>query len=259
MTVLGIDVSKWQGQMDWSKAARSGARFAFIRAGSADGRTGVNYPDFQFQRNAAEAPKANILTGAYWFFRPQFDVNRQAEYFCNLLVGKDLQLPPVLDVEIGGYSKTVMARRVRACLEAIKVITGKTPIVYTRATIWNPSIGLQSWAKDYPLWVARYTMLKHPWADDPAKLQPLGWTDWTFWQWSADENRRGQEFGSPAVNGSKAIDIDYFNGDEAALLKFANIQPTPAPVPEPPTAPGLGWKESIDAWARTKGYDGPKP
>jgi GH25 family lysozyme M1 (1,4-beta-N-acetylmuramidase) len=251
--VLGIDYSWHQGEMNFDKAAAAGAHFGFCRAGSIDAKTGIPYVDYQFRRNAELAP-IRLLTGYYWYFRPQFSVELQMEFFCNLIRGKVMHLPPILDVEIAGPGLRNLARE---ALDLIHRETGWIPMVYTRGEFWRVNVGLVYWAKNHRLIVARYTKLSHPWADSPKSLQPPGWDDWTFWQWSADENRRGVEFGSNPLKGSKAIDLQWFNGDLEALRKFARLDGGD-PFPVQPT-PAMGWKEAIDAWARTQGYAGPKP
>ena len=257
---LGIDVSRNQGEMDFGKAHAAGARFVFVRAGSVDSKTGIPYADYQLERNARLAP-CELLTGYYWFFRPQFEVPRQIWFFYNLTKDKAMGLPLVLDVEIEGPK---LAVHVRTALECLEQLTGRLPMVYTRGEFWNTNMGLVYWAKKYPLHIARYpevdtSLAPHPWKDKAGKVltkvKPLGWEDWAFWQHSADENRRGHEFGSNPLHGSHAIDLDWFNGDEAALLEFSRRPYGDKPQPEPT----LGWKEAIDAWARTQGYKGPRP
>ena len=99
--VLGLDVSKWNKELDWRIAASAGARFAFIRAGSISSGTGVPYTDYQFTRNASLAPQY-MPVGFYWYFRPYHDPIKQANYFCDLIMGKNWKLPPVLDLEEAG-------------------------------------------------------------------------------------------------------------------------------------------------------------
>ena len=64
-TVEGIDISKWQGEIDWDAVAASGVKFAFIRVSD-----GLNYPDGYFSVNWRRAKEVGILRGAYQFFRP---------------------------------------------------------------------------------------------------------------------------------------------------------------------------------------------
>jgi len=217
--ILGIDISKWQREMDWAKASEAGAKFAFIRAGSIGSTNGIAYTDYQFDRNSGIAPDY-MPVGYYWYFRPQWCALDQAEYFCNLIRGKRYTLPPVLDLEsswgMGGIEIT----------EAAKVFITE---VYVRLDVWPLVYSRGDWLNHYTvddavwdfvdLWVARYADLTGPWAD--GYYIPDNFDDWYFWQFSAGGNGRGPEFGAE----SKSIDLNYFNGDQAALDKYAGEEP----------------------------------
>ena len=99
--LLGVDVSKWQGDMNWDQCASAGAGFAFVRAGSIDNTSGNCYTDYQFIRNISLAPDY-IPTGCYWYFRPNHDPIRQADYFSDLIGEEAWLIPPVLDLETTG-------------------------------------------------------------------------------------------------------------------------------------------------------------
>ena len=212
--LLGIDVSKWQLQMDWHKARSAGARFAFIRAGSIDSVIGECYVDLQFWRNAAIAPDY-FPVGFYWYFRPNFDPMKQASYFCNLLREKRYLLPPVLDLETDG-GMTAKAITEAASVFAIEVYNRLNvwPLLYSRALWLNShTISAEIWNL-LELWIARYKEIAGPWSD--GYCIPRDFKEWRFWQKSADGNGRGAEFGAK----SKSIDIDFFNGDQAALDEY---------------------------------------
>jgi GH25 family lysozyme M1 (1,4-beta-N-acetylmuramidase) len=76
------------------------------------------------------------------------------------------------------------------------------------------------------LWIARYTSKRKPWGnllpwpDSPA-IKPRDFDDWLFWQYSADGNGKGPEFGAS----SKSIDLNWFNGDQAAFDEYINKPP----------------------------------
>src|SRR4030066_701314 len=138
--VLGVDVSKWQGMMNWDKAAAAGAKYAVARAGSIDQSTGVLYIDDQFERNSIEAPK-RMPTGFYWYFRPQYDAIKQADFFSNLIKDKDNKLRPVIDVETeGGQTPQVIATRVLQFLDHVEKLVKIKPKIYTRMSFWNPYV-----------------------------------------------------------------------------------------------------------------------
>jgi len=219
MSLLGIDISKWQGEMDWATAWAAGANYAFIRAGSIGATTGIAYTDYQFDRNSEIAPDY-MPVGFYWYFRPQHCALDQAEYFCNLIKDKRMKLPPVLDLE---SSWGMTAERIT---EAAKIFITE---VYVRLDVWPLLYSRGDWLNNHTvsddvwdfvdLWVARYADLSGPWSDGYYK--PDNFDDWRFWQFSAGGNSRGKEFGAE----SASIDLDYFNGDQEAFDEYISKLP----------------------------------
>ena len=81
MLTLGVDVSKWQPGFNWNTCSKTAAKFAFIRAGSVDNPTGNCYVDYEFYRNSSAAPEL-MLTGYYWYFRPNWSATTQSHRLC---------------------------------------------------------------------------------------------------------------------------------------------------------------------------------
>src|SRR5277367_2557924 len=121
--IAGIDVSHYNGTIDWAAAARN-ASFAFIKA-----TEGVHMPDPRFRANWQGAKDAGILRGAYHFFSPKEDGASQADYFLksiDLAVG---DLPPVLDLETAGAENPRHVAGEAACwVSAVQAATGRAPI-----------------------------------------------------------------------------------------------------------------------------------
>jgi len=223
--VLGVDVSHWQAKrdvvpavhMDWEKCKQAGAQFAYIRAGSVTKISGDLYEDFEFRYNSEAAPGLMPI-GYYWYWRPNFSSLLQADFFCGLIEGKDWRLPPVVDVETtGGLSAGAIADRLVNFCEDVWDGLGEWPVIYTRGSFWNPTasgpgVGDHPLWASLDLWVARYANLPEPWGNpgDSPVLRPRHWNDWLFWQFSADGNGRGAEFGAQ----SRSIDLDYYNGNQ---------------------------------------------
>ena len=214
--IIGIDVSKWQKEMDWPKAKQAGAKFAFIRAGSINMNTGVCYKDYQLDRNADLAPEQmNDNIGFYFYFRPRYDPVKQADYFYSLV--RDYKWGAlVVDCEsAGALYATVRKNTERMAHEIGQICAHKPAIIYTRASYWNSVLGDQSWAMLYDLWIARYNShINHPWGDGNCK--PLGWDDFVFWQYSADGNGMGSTYGGQ----SASMDLNRFNGTETELCQY---------------------------------------
>jgi lysozyme len=182
---VGIDVSHYQGEVNWPAVAEAGVRFAFIKA-----TDGIQDIDPRFAQNWAGAKAAGIVRGAYHFFRPALDAQRQAAHFSSVVTMDDLALPPALDVEVtDGLDRGALQDGIRTWLEAVRAAFGCQPIVYTDPTFWKNSVAADF--SDYPLWLACY-------ADAPEI--PATWQAWTFWQ----HTDAGE------VNGiSGQVDLDY--------------------------------------------------
>lgn len=170
----GIDVSKWQGEIDWAQVAGAGKKFAFIKASE-----GKN-TDSKFFSNWQGAKKAGILRGAYCFFSSGVSPDAQADYFSNLIKGDAGELPPVLDVETDSANmvNSAYTAALLNCLQAIERATGKKPIIYTSAGAWEKYTDLPKWASEYPLWVAHYTTRAAP------IIPPGWWSNYYIWQYS---------------------------------------------------------------------------
>lgn len=255
MMLLGIDVSRWQGEMDWYKTLSAGAKFAYIRAGSCQSADGVCYTDHQFERNAAIA--ANYLPiGFYWYFRPNWSPTTQAQYFVGLIGLKKWSLPPVIDVECqGGCNPEQIRGAIKIFLYQIYHYLDTDCVIYTRGEWWNRCVADDEAWSDLALWVARYTTLPQPWGnpDDKECLKPRNWSAWTIWQFSADGNGRGKEFGAK----SESIDLDWYFGDEKqfeywvgckipAMVKIkaaaAALVAAPASAGQNPATIGTTWR-----------------
>ena len=190
----GIDVSHWQGSIDWAAVRGSGVDFAFIKA-----TEGGTYTDPRFARNWAAAADAGVMRGAYHYFRPNVDPVTQAENFLRAARIGPNDLPAVLDVETSdGVAGDALLRAVRTWLETVERATGKRPIVYTYPDFWNRYASGP--VGPYPLWIANYGR------DQP--LVPIGWTDWTFWQYTSTGR-------VPGIVGD--VDQNRFNGGRAQL------------------------------------------
>lgn len=188
----GVDVSRWQGTIDWGKMVRQGVNFAWIKATES-----VALVDPQFARNWAEARNYGILRGAYAFYRNNRDPLAQADHFAGVL-GDDVgELPPAGDFEdtAGPADPAAMHR----FLVRVQDRTGVRPVVYTAPWWWTTTRlgGPVAWAKGYGLWVADYS--------EPLTL-PSDWTTWNVHQWTSSGD--GPAHGAQSAR----LDLNRFNG-----------------------------------------------
>ena len=190
--VHGIDISHYQGVINWRQLAQTHAgefpiRFIFMKA-----TEGGDHSDHTFLQHFDSARKYNFIRGAYHFFRPHTDARKQADFFIrnvNLLSG---DLPPVLDVEDRGKrSKEELQRAVKTWLDDVEAHYGVKPILYTSYKfkmryLDNPVFDA------YPYWIAHYYV-------DSVRYKGR----WHFWQHTDVGTVPGVE---------EEVDLDVFNG-----------------------------------------------
>lgn len=192
-SVHGIDVSAYQGRIDWPEVAAHEVQFAFIKA-----TEGVTLRDARFQRNWRGAHAAGIYRGAYHYFQPNYDGAQQADLFVRNVPLAPGDLPPVLDVEAPNFHDVaVMRRNVATWLRLIERHYGVRPILYSNHNFYKRH--LAGHFDKYPLWLAHYEVEK-----------PLLPRDkWIIWQHS-DESH------VPGIRGP--VDFNVFQGSVDNLL-----------------------------------------
>jgi lysozyme len=222
-----LDVSHWQGDIDWNKFMQSDAEGCIIRAGSCNANSGIPYTDYKYEQNMTAVEHFTDVIGTYWYWRPSHDPIEQADYYADLLKFKNWNLAPVADVESWeNVGISTMQARLKRFVDRLEYRTGRKPLIYTRTTFWNPYVRNPSWASDHDLWIARYnSTITGPWDDGWGK--PYSWNDWVFWQYSADGNGLGHEYGIESAD----VDIDYFNGTSDELRKYAGLGEEVPPQP----------------------------
>jgi lysozyme len=173
--IQGIDVSKWQLDIDWKKVRAAGTRFAFIKA-----TEGGDHLDENFRDNWRAAKDADIPRGAYHFVfwcRPARD---QIRWFIRNVPKEPDALPPVLDVEWNNHSRCPRATpekaraKMREMLKAFHAHYGKKPIIYTDINFHEDVLEGTKEFDDYPFWI-RSTA-----ARPEARYQNRPWEFWQF-------------------------------------------------------------------------------
>lgn len=206
----GIDVSHFQGRIDWQAVANDGIGFAYLKA-----TQGIDGVDVQFVPNWKGTRTVGVVRGAYHVCSPAQPASLQVDHFVKVV--STLQpddLPPALDLEEvrGGGSQDQWDRieageRVRLVLEWLQGVEGKLgrrPVVYTRGRFIAAKFPSAAPLGAYPLWIAHYS-------DAPQPSIPSAWSSWTFWQYS----HRGEVQG---ITGH--VDRDRFNGSLIDLKEW---------------------------------------
>ena len=175
--IQGIDVSKYQGDVDWNAVAGSGVRFAYIKA-----TEGGDYLDEKFRQNWELSRASGIARGAYHFAYWCRSAQEQAAWFLANVPNDPSALPPVLDVEWNPQSRSCPRKlpreqalaMMRTILSAMEQAYGKRPVIYTSVDFHRDV--LQGEFQDYPMWVRS------------VKAYPsvrYGDRRWNFWQHTA--------------------------------------------------------------------------
>ena len=199
-TVRGIDVSKWQGTVDWKAVRAAGVRFAFVRV--SDGTTVL---DPSFAREWQAAREAGVMRGAYQYFRPEEDPVEQADLLLATMGAlRAGDLPPALDLELSGeVEPRELVRRVARWVARVRRATGVKPIVYTSAQNWVALAGNSRRFRSHALWVAHH--------DAECPNTPSGWRRWTFHQ-------RSKQAAIAGIAGP--VDENQFRGSLRALRRM---------------------------------------
>lgn len=217
-TVKGIDVSEFQGSVNWPAVRADGVRYAFIRVSD-----GTTFKDQRFAQNWAGAKSAGVLRGAYQFFRANQDPTAQAELLLASMGPLDASdLPPVLDVETAnGVAGATLLAKVRTWLDVVEAKTGRKPLIYTSIGFWETLPAAPDLA-DYPLWVANYGV--------SCPHVPEEWSRWSFWQKTDTGSVAG-------ISGG--VDVNLFNGSFAELEQFRDGDKSTLPL-------AIGWTRQAD-------------
>ena len=203
----GIDVSHWQGTIDWGKVRGAGKKFAFIKASEH-----TSFVDDKYQTNRANAKAAGLKVGAYHFARPNVgttDAYAEADHFIETADWSSGELRPVLDLEdTGGLSSSALQTWVKAFVQRIYERTGVRAIIYVSPSFWSGKMGNSRWFADNGydvLWIAHWTTAGSP----SVPAENWGGDSWTFWQYTSD--------GSVAGIGGR-VDLDRFNGSDLSKV-----------------------------------------
>lgn len=194
--VHGVDVSRWQGTIDWETLRKQGANFAYIKA-----TDGGDHLDPMFQTNWRGAAAAGIARGAYHFFYWCRSGEEQAEWFIRNVPKELGALPPVIDVEWNHQSacnQTLTPRlvisKMKAFMDRVERHYGQRPVIYATPDFYADN--LRGQFKDYPFWLR--SVSAHPSERYPDR-------EWVFWQYSGTGLSNG-------VTGE--IDLNVFRGDK---------------------------------------------
>lgn len=175
--IHGIDVSKWNGDIEWQTVKSSGVSFAFIKA-----TEGKDVLDPRFHENWQRARASGVPHAPYHFYYFCSTADEQADWFIQNIPKEAMKLPPVLDVEWNHDSKNcrykpspdVVQTEMQRFLDRIEKHYGKRPIIYTTVDFHRDNLVGQF--ENYHFWVRSV-------AAHPEKIYQD--RRWAFWQYTA--------------------------------------------------------------------------
>jgi lysozyme len=200
--VHGIDVARFQNEIDWRRVAASGVAFAFLKA-----TEGGDLKDPQFDRNWQLAARHGIPRGAYHFYYFCTPPEVQAQWFIRHVPRRGRALPPVLDLEWNPFSPTCtlrppgaeVRRQAEIFLDIVARHYGQRPILYTTPEVYAQT-GIGRVQAEF--WLR--SVAKPP--DQVYPGQP-----WVFWQYTGTGVVPGVEGG---------VDLNVFRGSEGAWRRW---------------------------------------
>jgi len=148
----GIDVSHYQGRIDWAAVAATGQiGYAFVKA------TESNYfVDDYYQYNITEGRKHGLTMGCYHFFRANVNMEEQFKHMIAYIKAQDIDVVPIIDVEnANGVAVETFAARLKLFMGMVEEYYGRPPILYTYVNFYNKYIAYRGFDR-YPLMIAFY-------------------------------------------------------------------------------------------------------
>jgi lysozyme len=216
-SVHGIDISKWNGEIDWVKVRQSGVSFAFMKA-----TEGKDSADDRFQQNWRGARAAGVAYAPYHFFYLCSSADQQADWFIRNVPREAVKLPPVLDAEWNFESKTcnykkhppvaTIRQELKRFMDRLEAWYGKRPIIYTSVDFHRDV--LKGRFDDYHFWVRSVAV--HP-------VESYKDRRWAFWQYTSTGVVPGIK-GETDINVFAGSPVNWKNWVAAVSVPRDNIQ-----------------------------------
>lgn len=188
----GIDVSKWQGNINFDRVKAAGVDAVYIRSSE-----GNDYIDPYFEQNYTRAKAAGLDVGFYHYVTAvnTAQARQQAYFFVSTVSGKDYELKLAMDFEaLNGLSRQEINDIALTFIESVEEYSQKKALVYSDS--YNATNIFDGELLSYPLWVAEYGV--------SSPSDSILWSVWSGWQYS-------DQGSIPGIPGY--VDLDYFTED----------------------------------------------
>ena len=193
--IKGVDVSSYQGDIDWDVLAGQGIDFAYIKA-----TEGSSTVDRCFEANWLNASKTDLRIGAYHFFSFESSGEKQAALYCSTVESVPDMLPPVIDVEFYGRFHGVndidvnaVKKELRSMIDILTEHYGVKPVIYVSSDTYESIV--RDDFRDCGIW---YRSVYKPVPKD---------VDWTIWQYSNRHVLKGYK------GTERYIDMNVFSNE----------------------------------------------
>ena len=206
----GIDVSSWQGEIDFSQVKASGIEVVYIKSSE-----GFRSVDSYFEQNYTNAKNAGLKVGFYHYVtaRSVEDAVKQAQFFVSTISGKNPDCKLAMDFEsFGSLGREEINQIALTFMQTVKNVSGKDVIIYSDE--YNANSTFESNLAIYPLWVAQYEV------SEPTVREH--WSNWAGWQYTD----RGEV---PGI--SSYVDRDKFT-NEVFLDDTSEVPDVPTDKPD---------------------------
>lgn len=218
MSIKGLDVSRFQGEVDWERVKAAGYQFAMLRAGYGDDSV-----DGQFRRNASECNRLGIPIGAYWFCYAASPENaaQEADSCIRTVSGYRLDYPVCYDIEQASadyvekqgvsFTPALAQSLVKSFCDRIEA-QGYFAMFYSNRSFYDTYLGA-ALAGRYAFWYARYT-------------DTFDGTDCGIWQYTSTGS-------VPGISGNVDLDLAYV--DYPSVIRRAGLNHLDGTAPVPPS------------------------
>lgn len=199
----GVDVSHYQGEIDWKQIENQGMDFAFIKA-----TEGSSHLDENFAANWQAVNETEMYVGAYHFFSFDSEGRTQAEWYIQAVGELEGKLAPVVDVEYyadkeaNPPKKAQVVSQLQDCLQVLEDYYQVKPVIYTTYKVYQQYIEHEF--EEYPLWIRNVYY--------PPDLDMRG--KWQFWQYMDTAVLEGYE------GTERYIDLNVFVGTQEKLKSY---------------------------------------
>ncbi len=193
---LGVDVSRYQGAIDWKRVKASGVDFVLLRSSIGDGSDIISGEDIRFSKNVVQAKEAGLMVGAYHYLWAETveDARKEARFFIKTISPYALDFPAILDFEEPSQQQNLTnaerTRIAKAFLEEVKN-AGYYPMLYTNKS-WAVTYLDMDELSEYEIWLAE-------WFPQPSYTGDFG-----IWQYTPYGEVSG-------ISGSVDLDVCYKN------------------------------------------------